>query len=107
MMSVSVAEILKNRCRTMVAEPMEANACETALYRGSRRLFRPRPGRPKRTYNGRMAAVCRLRRKTLPSPSQLPKADATATFPESASDGIAGDRWGIPGPGPVSFHKGP
>ena len=54
MMSVSVAEILKNRCRTMVAEPMEANACETALYRRSRRLFRPRPGRPKPTYNSRM-----------------------------------------------------
>src|SRR5262245_62048114 len=33
MMSVSVAEIVKNRCRTMVAEPMEANACGTALYR--------------------------------------------------------------------------
>src|SRR6185437_2544939 len=27
-----------------------------ALYRGSGRLFRPRPGRPKRTYNNRMAA---------------------------------------------------
>src|SRR5215510_7147331 len=46
MMSVSVAEILKNHCQTMVSEPMEANACGTALYRGSRRLFKPRPGRP-------------------------------------------------------------
>src|SRR5262245_47775445 len=35
----------------MVAEPMEANACGTALYRGSDHLFRPRPSRPKRTYN--------------------------------------------------------
>src|SRR5262249_18355699 len=33
MMSVSVAEIPKNRCRAMVGEPMEASACGTALYR--------------------------------------------------------------------------
>src|SRR5262245_18355377 len=32
---------------TTTAEPMEANSCETALYRGSGRLFRPRPGLPK------------------------------------------------------------
>src|SRR5215813_13070685 len=55
MMSVSVANIPKNRCRTTTAEPIEANACGTALYRESRRLFRPRPGRPKQTCNSRMA----------------------------------------------------
>src|SRR5262249_39068117 len=43
----------------MVAEPMEANACGTALYRGSRRLFKPRPGRLKRTYNSRSASEVR------------------------------------------------
>ena len=33
MMSVSVAEIQKDRCRTTVAEPIEGNASGTALYR--------------------------------------------------------------------------
>ena len=37
MMSVSVAGIPKNRCRTTVAEPIGGNASGTALYRGPRR----------------------------------------------------------------------
>src|SRR5271166_6890375 len=41
--------IQKNRCRTTVAEPTWGNASGTALYRGSGRLFRPRPGRLERT----------------------------------------------------------
>jgi len=36
MMSVSVAGIQKNRCRTTVAEPIGENASGTALYRGTR-----------------------------------------------------------------------
>ena len=42
-------KIQKNRCRTTVAEPIWGNASGTALYRGSGRLFRPRPGRLERT----------------------------------------------------------
>src|SRR6516164_6681138 len=38
--------IPKNRCRTTVAERMGGNASGTALYRGSGRLLKPRPGRP-------------------------------------------------------------
>jgi hypothetical protein len=41
--------IQKNRSRTTVAEPIWGNAGGTALYRGSGRLFRPRPGRLERT----------------------------------------------------------
>ena len=36
-MSVSVAKIPKNRCRTTVAEPIGENASGTALYRGPSR----------------------------------------------------------------------
>src|SRR5262245_38415742 len=57
---------------TTTAEPMEANSCETALYRGSGRLFRPRPGRPKRTYNSRMAMSPPIGRK-----QERPANDAT------------------------------
>src|SRR5215469_9708132 len=38
--------ILKNRCRTTIAEADSGNAIGTALYRGSGRLLKPRPGRP-------------------------------------------------------------
>jgi hypothetical protein len=41
--------IPKNCWRTTVAEPIWENASETALYRGSGRLFRPRSGRLERT----------------------------------------------------------
>jgi hypothetical protein len=39
-------DIPKNRCRTTIAERMVENASGTALYRGSGRLLKPRPGRP-------------------------------------------------------------
>src|SRR6516225_954640 len=45
MMSVSVAGIQKNRCRTTIAERMVETLSGTALYRGSGRLLKPRPGR--------------------------------------------------------------
>src|SRR6516162_2144095 len=41
--------IPKNRCRTTIAEADSGNASGTALYRGSGRLLKPRPGRPQRT----------------------------------------------------------
>src|SRR5215813_2928129 len=41
----SCQNVPKNRCRTTKAERMGGNASGTALYRGSDRLFRPRPGR--------------------------------------------------------------
>jgi len=37
--------IPKNRCRTTIAESIGGNASGTALYRGSGRLLKPRPGR--------------------------------------------------------------
>jgi len=45
MMSVSVAGIQKNRCRTTVAEPMVETLSETALYRDQVGLFKAQPGR--------------------------------------------------------------
>src|SRR5215472_12381112 len=39
-------DIPKNRCRTTIAEADSGNASGTALYRGSGRLLKPRPGRP-------------------------------------------------------------
>ena len=45
--------IPKNRCRTTIAEPIGENAGGTALYRGSGRLLKPRPGRPQRTWMAR------------------------------------------------------
>ena len=41
--------IPKNRCRTTIAEADSGNASGTALYRGSGRLLKPRPGRLQRT----------------------------------------------------------
>jgi len=45
MMSVSVAGIQKNRCRTTVAEPMVETLSETTLYRDQVGLFKAQPGR--------------------------------------------------------------
>ena len=45
MMSVWVAGISKNRCRTTVAEPIGANASGTALTGDQAGLFKAQPGR--------------------------------------------------------------
>src|SRR5262245_61535769 len=88
MMSVSVAEIPKNRCRTTTAEPMEANACETALSRGSHRLFRPRPGRPKRTYTSPKAVADRRAGKLGRLDPKTGKSDLIALGPGAAPHGV-------------------
>src|SRR5215475_15728734 len=55
MMSVSVAGIQKNRCRTTVAEPMGQTGCGTALCRGDQvGTFRARSARPRRICNCRV-----------------------------------------------------
>jgi len=53
MMSVSVAGIPKNRCRTTVAERMVETRAELLFTGDQVGLFRARPGRPKRTCNSR------------------------------------------------------
>jgi hypothetical protein len=54
MMSVSVAGIQKNRCRTTVAEPIGETRAELPFTGDQVGLFRARPGRPKRTCNSRV-----------------------------------------------------
>src|SRR6516225_8497796 len=51
MMSVSVAGIPKNRCRTTVAERTVETRAELPFTGDQVGLFRARPGRPKRTCN--------------------------------------------------------
>src|SRR6516164_1966095 len=56
-MSVSVAGIPKNRCRTTVAERMVETRAELPFTGDQVGLFRARPGRPKRTCNSRVRPV--------------------------------------------------
>src|SRR5262249_2556082 len=51
MMSVSVARIQKNRCRTTIAERMVETRAELQFIGDQVGLFRAQPGRPKRTCN--------------------------------------------------------
>src|SRR5215469_7639927 len=56
MMSVSVARIQKNRCRTTIAERMVETRAELPFIGDQVGLFKAQPGRPKRTCNSRGAA---------------------------------------------------
>src|SRR5215469_18629801 len=77
---VSVAGIQKNRCRTTVAEPIAANAGGTALYRGSGRLLKPRPGRPKRTYSPSPRLLMRRFIEAVPPQGFMQRCFVTATL---------------------------
>src|SRR5215469_5534637 len=69
-------DIPKNRCRTTIAEADSGNASGTALYRGSGRLLKPRPGRPQRTCGTR--SVARLRRRFCVAAATRDREDAMA-----------------------------
>src|SRR5215470_1103666 len=57
MMSVSVAGIQKNRCRTTIAERMGETRAELPFTGDQVGLFRAQPGRPKQTCNPSYSAL--------------------------------------------------
>src|SRR5215469_8237064 len=61
MMSVSVAGIPKNRCRTTIPERMGETRAELPFTADQVGLFRAQPGRPKRACRPRSAAFAKNR----------------------------------------------
>src|SRR5215471_4309864 len=67
MMSVSVARIQKNRCRTTIAERMVKTRAELPFIGDPVGLFRTQPGRPKRRMKPREAGGERVLGRTVPA----------------------------------------
>jgi hypothetical protein len=86
MMSMSVARIQKNRCRTTIAERMVETRAELPFIGDQVGLFRALPGRPKRTCNSTWRPKCiRTRRPRKFRVARPVKANACYSPPEAGA----------------------